>query len=63
MKSNILEKVCSSQELKLFLFLEAFCSYEACQCKTRRRKTKMLPVSAKGYMAFTEIGQLGYIKY
>lgn len=23
----------------------------------------MLPVSAKGYMAFTEIGQLGYIKY
>lgn len=23
----------------------------------------MLPVSAKGYMAFTEIGWLGYIKH
>lgn len=62
-KSNIIKKACCSQGLKLLLFLEAFSSYEACQFKTITKKTKMLPVSAKGYMAFTEIGSLGYIKY
>lgn len=45
------------------MFSEAFCSYEDCQFKTITKKTKTLPVSSKGYMAFTKIGWFGYFKY